>query len=65
MKIEQLSIFIENKSGRLANIAVNLGEININIKAISLADTSEFGILRLVVSDPQHAKNYCGIAVLP
>ena len=56
MKIEQLSIFIENKSGRLANIAVNLGEININIKAISLADTSEFGILRLVVSDPQHAK---------
>ncbi|RJP74861.1 MAG: amino acid-binding protein [Desulfobacteraceae bacterium] len=56
MKIEQLSVFVENKTGRLANIAVNLGEININIKAISLADTSEFGILRLVVSDPQRAK---------
>lgn len=56
MKIEQLSVFVENKAGRLANIATNLGEININIKAISLADTSEFGILRLVVSDPQRAK---------
>ncbi|MFH2067823.1 MAG: amino acid-binding protein [Pseudomonadota bacterium] len=56
MKIEQLSVFVENKTGRLANIATNLGEININIKAISLADTSEFGILRLVVSDPPRAK---------
>jgi hypothetical protein len=56
MKIEQLSVFIENKAGQLANITTNLGEININIKAISLADTSEFGILRLVVSDPQRAK---------
>jgi hypothetical protein len=56
MKIEQLAVFIENKAGRLANITTNLGEIGINIKAISLADTSEFGILRLVVDDPKHAK---------
>ena len=56
MKIEQLSVFIENRAGRLANIAANLGEIDIDIKAISLADTSEFGILRLVVSEPQKAK---------
>lgn len=51
MKVEQLSIFIENKSGRLAEITRILGETGINIRALSLADTSDFGILRLIVND--------------
>jgi len=56
MKIEQLSVFVENKFGRLANIALNLGETGINIRAMSLVDTSDFGILRLVVDDPKNAR---------
>lgn len=51
MKVEQISIFIENKSGRLAEVAAVLGEAGVNIRALSLADTSDFGILRLIVND--------------
>mgnify|MGYP000060701553 CR=1 FL=1 len=51
MKVQQISIFIENKSGRLAEVARVLGEKNVNIRALSLADTSDFGILRLLVDD--------------
>ncbi|MBW4055462.1 MAG: ACT domain-containing protein [Proteobacteria bacterium] len=51
MKVEQISIFIENKSGRLAEITRILGEAGINIRALSLADTSDFGILRLIVNN--------------
>ena len=56
MKVEQISIFIENKSGRLAEITRILGEADINIRALSLADTSDFGILRLIVNDAGNAK---------
>jgi hypothetical protein len=56
MKVEQISIFIENKSGRLAEITRFLGEAEINIRALSLADTSDFGILRLIVNDAEKAK---------
>lgn len=56
MKVEQISIFIENKSGRLAEISRILGEAGINIRALSLADTSDFGILRLIVNDVEKAK---------
>ncbi len=49
MKVEQISIFIENKSGRLAEVTRILGEAGVNIRALSLADTSDFGILRLIV----------------
>lgn len=56
MKVEQISIFIENKSGRLAEITRILGEAGINIRALSLADTSDFGILRLIVNDAEKAK---------
>jgi hypothetical protein len=56
MKVEQISVFIENKSGRLAEIARTLGEAGINIRALSLADTSDFGILRLIVNDREKAK---------
>jgi len=51
MKVEQISIFIENKSGRLAEVARVLGEQGVNIRALSLADTSDFGILRLLVDN--------------
>jgi len=55
MKVEQISIFIENKSGRLAEICGILGEAGVNIRALSLADTSDFGILRLIVQDSETA----------
>jgi len=57
MKVEQISIFIENKSGRLAEITRILGDASINIRALSLADTSDFGILRLIVNDAEKAKS--------
>ncbi len=56
MKVEQISIFIENKSGRLADVASTLGDAGVNIRALSLADTSDFGILRLIVNDREKAK---------
>ena len=57
MKVEQISIFIENKSGRLAEITGILANAGINIRALSLADTSDFGILRLIVNDVEQAKS--------
>jgi hypothetical protein len=57
MIIEQLSIFLENKSGRLTEVLEVLGEENIRITALSIADTSEFGILRVLVSDPARARS--------
>lgn len=51
MIIKQLSIFLENKSGRLAEVLRVLGEAGIAIKALTIADTSEYGILRLIVSN--------------
>lgn len=56
MFIKQLSIFVENKTGRLQSIVDALSEKAINISALSIADTTEFGILRLIVSDCDAAK---------
>lgn len=56
MKVEQLSIFIENKSGRLAEVTRILGDAAVNIRALSLADTSDFGILRLIVDNVETAR---------
>jgi len=56
MKVDQLSIFLENRAGRLAEVTRILSEGGINIRALSLADTSDFGILRLIVSDFDTAK---------
>jgi len=56
MKVEQISIFLENKSGRLADVADVLAKAGINIRALSLADTTDFGILRLIVNDSEKAK---------
>jgi len=55
MKVKQISVFLENKSGRLAQVTRVLGEKNINIRALSIADTTDFGILRLIVNDPDSA----------
>ncbi len=57
MRVEQISIFLENKAGRLAEVARILSEAQINIRALSLADTSDFGILRLIVNDTAKAKD--------
>ena len=56
MKVEQISIFLENKSGRLAEVTEILARNNINLRALSLADTADFGIFRLIVSDPAPAR---------
>jgi hypothetical protein len=52
--IRQLSVFLENKSGRLQEVLDVLGSENINITALTIADTSEYGILRLIVNDPEN-----------
>lgn len=56
MKVEQISVFLENKSGRLAEVTEVLAKGGINIRALSLADTADFGILRLIVNDTEKAK---------
>jgi hypothetical protein len=56
MIIPQLSVFLENKTGRLTEVLEVLGGESIKITALSVADTSEFGILRLIVSDPDKAR---------
>ncbi|MEN8141339.1 MAG: ACT domain-containing protein [Thermodesulfobacteriota bacterium] len=55
MKVEQIAIFLENKAGRMAEITAILAQNGINIRAMSLADTADFGILRLIVNDTQRA----------
>jgi hypothetical protein len=55
MIIKQLSVFLENKAGRLTELTGILGRAGINMTALSIADTSEFGIIRTVVSDPEKA----------
>ena len=55
MDIQQLSIFLENRTGRLAQVTRTLGDAQVNIRALSLADTSDFGILRLLVDNTDAA----------
>ena len=55
MQIQQLSVFIENKPGRMAEVTEVLAEANIDIRAISVADTRDFGILRVIVDKPKEA----------
>ena len=54
--MKQLSVFIENREGRLEDVLNLLKEKNINIISLSLADTSDYGMLRLIVSDPQKGR---------
>lgn len=52
---KQISIFLENKTGRLSHVTRVLGDAGINIRALSIADTSDFGILRIIVNEPDKA----------
>jgi hypothetical protein len=55
MTVRQISVFLENKSGRLLDVTRQLGESGVNIRAMCVADTSEFGVVRLIVDDPHKA----------
>jgi len=57
MRVEQIAVFLENKSGRLAELTAKLAEEKINIRALSVADTADFGILRLIVDNVEKAKS--------
>jgi len=57
MLIKQLSIFLENKKGRFTEVTTILGEAGINMTAFTVAENSDFGIVRLIVSDPEKARN--------
>ena len=56
MAIKQLSIYVENKPGEMAKVVRAISGAGINIRAMSLADTKDFGVLRLIVSDPDKMK---------
>ena len=57
MFVNQLSVFIENREGRLEQVLETLKQKNINIISLSLADTSDYGLLRMIVSNPEEGKN--------
>lgn len=56
MFVNQLSVFLENREGRLEQVLEALKEENVNIISLSLADTSDYGMLRMIVSDPEAGK---------
>ena len=56
MKVSQISVFLENKSGRLADVTRTLADAGINIRALSIADTIDYGLLRMIVNDPSGAR---------
>jgi hypothetical protein len=62
MKLKQLSVFLENRLGHLSHVCEVLAEAGINIVTMTLADTSEFGILRLIIRDWQRAKEVLDVA---
>lgn len=55
MKVSQITVFLENKKGRLADVTDSLAKAGVNIRAASIADTIDYGLLRLIVSDPVKA----------
>lgn len=55
MIIKQISVFVENKPGKLVQVTRAIGDAGVDIRALSIADTSDFGILRLIVNDPDKA----------
>ncbi|MDR2124515.1 MAG: amino acid-binding protein [Desulfovibrio sp.] len=70
MIIDQISVFVENNPGRLADIAGILGKAGIDMRAMSIADTAKFGILRLIVDKPREALELlraaeCVVSVTP
>ncbi len=57
MNTKQISVFLENKKGRLASVSKVLRDNNLNIRALTIADTAEFGIVRMILNDPDRAYN--------
>jgi hypothetical protein len=57
MEIKQISVFLENNAGRLGEVTRVLADAGVNLRAISIADTADFGILRLIVNDHEKAVN--------
>ncbi len=55
MRVKQISVFIENKAGSLSDVCGVLADSGINLRALSIADTRDFGILRIIVEDPERA----------
>ena len=55
--VKQLSVFIQNRAGKIASIVKGLSDAGIDIRALSIADTADFGILRMLVSDVESAKS--------
>lgn len=55
MAVKQISVFLENKKGRLAEVTTSLSKEKINIRALALADTADFGVLRIIVDNPDRA----------
>ncbi len=55
MTVKQLSVFVENRPGRLCAVTETLAEAGINIRAVSIADTKDFGIMRIIVNDTDKA----------
>jgi len=53
MPVKQISVFVENKTGKLVSVIETLGRAGIDLRALSLADTSDFGILRIIVGKPE------------
>jgi len=62
MQVEQISVLLENRAGRLAEVSAILAEAGVNIRALSLADTSDFGVLRLIVDNNEKAMETLKIA---
>ena len=60
MAIKQLSAFVENKTGSLLGLVKKLSEQNVNLRAMSVADTKDFGILRIIVADADKAREIIG-----
>ena len=62
--IKQISVFVENKSGRLSDILNVIGKNGIDISALSIADTTDFGIVRMIVNDPDKAAEILKRAII-
>lgn len=57
MSVQQLSVFVENKTGRISEVSEVLGDNGVNIRGFSVSDTADFGIVRLVVDKPQKGRD--------
>ena len=56
MSVKQISIFIENKKGKLAEATIYIADNSVNLRALSIADTQDFGILRIICEEPAKAE---------